>query len=460
MASQVSLPKGTRDFGPGVVRKRQFISNIIKSVFEKYGFEPLETPAMENIETLTGKYGDEGDKLMFRVLDNGDIYTPLSANWSTIDSSKKLVNALSEKALRYDLTIPFARFVAMNRSDITFPFKRYQIQPVWRADRPQKGRFREFYQCDADVVGSNSLLCEAELMQIYAEVFALLKLNNIELRINNRKILAGLAEWIEAPELLTSLTICIDKLDKIGLDGVKNELLKNNFNTNQIDKVNSFLQIRSKTPAETLLLLKTMFENLEIARQGIDELESTLQYFALLDKRTASVVVDTTLARGLNYYTGIIIEVKALDTQMGSIGGGGRYDNLTGVFGLPNVSGVGISFGLDRIYEVMDELALFPDGLQNAVQALFINFGGESEAKALVELQKLRLAGIAAELYPGNEKLKKQMEYANKKNIPYVLMNGEEEKKSGKFTFKNMLTGEQQLADIEEVITILKQTIA
>jgi histidyl-tRNA synthetase len=449
--NQVSIPKGTRDFSAETVRKRNYIINTIRQQFELCGYQPLETPAMENIETLTGKYGDEGDKLMFKVLNNGEIFEKAKA----ATSNKELINAVSEKALRYDLTIPFARYVAMNRGTITFPFKRYQIQPVWRADRPQKGRFREFYQCDADVVGSNSLLNEVELLNIYAEVFKALGVE-VELRINNRKILAGLAEWMGIAERLTDLTISIDKLDKIGLDGVKTELAKNNFTENQIEKVELFLKINGDN-ASIISALKNIFVDIEIAKRGIAELEEVLSKSAICNLQSA-ITIDTTLARGLNYYTGIIIEVKAKNVQMGSIGGGGRYDDLTGIFGLPNVSGVGISFGLDRIYEVMEELKLFPADLQNSTQVLFINFGAEAELFSLTLLQKVRQQNISAELYPSAEKIKKQMEYANKKQIKFVVLIGEEEMKTGKFAVKNMISGEQKVCDELELMEVVRET--
>jgi histidyl-tRNA synthetase len=446
--NQASIPKGTRDFSPETVRKRNYIINIIRTAFELYGFEPLETPAMENIETLTGKYGDEGDKLMFRILNNGEIFEKSQAS----TTNKDLINIISEKALRYDLTIPFARYVAMNRSSISFPFKRYQIQPVWRADRPQKGRFREFFQCDADVVGSNSLLNEVELLNIYTDVFKNLGIE-VELRINNRKILAGLADWIGVSDRLTDLTISIDKLDKIGLDGVKKELVKSGFTENKIQKIESFLKIDGIT-TEKINQLKSIFASVEIAQKGIAELEEVLQK-SHISHLPSHILIDTTLARGLNYYTGIIIEVKAKNVQMGSIGGGGRYDDLTGIFGLPNVSGVGISFGLDRIYEVMDELKLFPNELKNNTQVLFINFGGEAESFSYLLLQKLRKQNIAAEIYPSSEKIKKQMEYANKKQIPFVVLIGDEEIKTGKFAVKNMQSGTQLLCDETNLLNMI-----
>jgi histidyl-tRNA synthetase len=449
--NQASIPKGTRDFSPEVVRKRNYIIEIIRRQFELCGFEPLETPAMENIETLTGKYGDEGDKLMFRILDNGEI---LNEAKKAI-TNNELIKNISGKALRYDLTIPFARYVAMNRNTISFPFKRYQIQPVWRADRPQKGRFREFYQCDADVVGSNALLNEVELLTIYGNVFNQLGIE-VELRINNRKILAGLALWMQVEERLTDLTISIDKLDKIGFDGVKTELLKNNFTENQILQLEKFLNILGSND-EKILALKNIFKENEIALLGIEELAEVLQKSPNLQIFKSSIIIDTTLARGLNYYTGIIIEVKAKNVLMGSIGGGGRYDDLTSIFGLPNVSGVGISFGLDRIYEVIEELNLFPKDLQAGSKVLFINFGGEAESFAIQQLQKVRAKNIAAEIYPANEKIKKQMDYANKKQIPFVILIGDEEMQTCIFTFKNMLSGEQSKIGLAEILSKINE---
>ncbi|MFM2224003.1 MAG: hypothetical protein RJA07_205 [Bacteroidota bacterium] len=464
--NQVSIPKGTRDFSPETVRKRNYIINTIRQQFELCGYQPLETPAMENIETLTGKYGDEGDKLMFKVLNNGEIFEKAQA----ATNNKELINAVSEKALRYDLTIPFARYVAMNRGTLAFPFKRYQIQPVWRADRPQKGRFREFYQCDADVVGSNSLLNEVELLNIYAEVFKKLGIE-VELRINNRKILAGLAESIGVSDKMMDMTMAIDKIDKIGIDGVKKELLERGFSETQINSLVDFLFLSAdkimyqgnalkENPALSKLnFLKnaTSYNNSEVFKKGVTELEEVLQKSSIKNLQS-SIVIDTTLARGLNYYTGIIIEVKAKNVQMGSIGGGGRYDDLTGIFGLPNVSGVGISFGLDRIYEVMEELKLFPADLQNSTQVLFINFGAEAELFSLSLLQKVRRQNISAELYPSAEKIKKQMEYANKKQIKFVVLIGDEEMKTGKFAVKNMLSGEQKVCNETELMEVVKET--
>ncbi len=448
---QISIPKGTRDFAPETLRKRCYIMNIIKNIFEKYAFEPLETPAMENIETLTGKYGDEGDKLMFRVLNNGEIFDKAK---QTTDN-KNLVQAISEKALRYDLTIPFARFVVMNRNSLIFPFRRYQMQPVWRADRPQKGRFREFYQCDADVVGSKSLLIEIELLSIYVEVFEKLGIKNVALHLNNRKILSGLAALLGASERMMEMTITIDKLDKIGWDGVQQDLQKNNFSEAQIKLIEQFLSIKGSAE-EVFEELKTFFKNEEEAMKGVKELYFVWHQMMVL-MPDAPLKIDLTLARGLNYYTGSIIEVKATDVAIGSIGGGGRYDDLTSVFGLPNVSGVGISFGLDRIYEVMEELKLFPENLQTGSKILFINFGGDSEMYALQLVQKLRAKNLAVEIYPSNEKIKKQMEYAHRKKVPFVVLIGEEEMKTQKFQLKNMETGEQQALSLDEIVVAISK---
>jgi histidyl-tRNA synthetase len=449
--SNVSIPKGTRDFGPDVMRKRNYLFSVIRETFVRYGFEPLETPAMENIETLTGKYGDEGDKLMFRILNNGEILEKAKA----ADSNTALIKNVSEKALRYDLTIPFARFVAMNRGTLAFPFRRYQMQAVWRADRPQKGRFREFYQCDADVVGSNSLLNEAELIAVYLDVFKALQLN-VEVRLNNRKILAGLANMIGAAERLTDMTIAIDKLDKIELSGVKQELEKANFTNEQIAKIEAYLSIKG-TWKEQIDALQTIgLAADEQAAKGIAEFEEVMRLYQSMCGENESIVMDLTLARGLNYYTGSILEVKAKDAAMGSIGGGGRYDDLTGIFGFPNMSGVGISFGLDRIYAVMEELNLFPQEVVSATKVLLIQFGGIAEPVCLNTVRQLRLNGIAAELYPSAEKIKKQMEYANKKQIPFVILIGDTEVAQEKVVLKNMHSGEQTLLTLSELIQALK----
>ena len=449
--SNVSIPKGTRDFGPEVMRKRNYLFSVIRNAFVRYGFEPLETPAMENIETLTGKYGDEGDKLMFRILNNGEILEKAKA----ADTNNSLIKNISEKALRYDLTIPFARFVAMNRGTLAFPFRRYQMQAVWRADRPQKGRFREFYQCDADVVGSNSLLNEAELIAVYLDVFDTLNLN-VEIRLNNRKILAGLANLIGAAERLTDMTIAIDKLDKIEWSGVKQELEKANFTSEQIAKIEAYLSIKGTWQEQIVQLHTIGLAAEEQAAKGIAEFEEVMRLYQSMCGTNDSIVMDLTLARGLNYYTGSIIEVKAKDAAMGSIGGGGRYDDLTGIFGFPNMSGVGISFGLDRIYAVMDELNLFPQEVVSATKVLLIQFGGIAESVCLNALRQLRLNGIPAEIYPSAEKIKKQMEYANKKQIPFVVLIGDEEVAQSKLVLKNMQSGDQQLLTIEEMIQALK----
>jgi len=438
----VSLPQGTRDFGPEVFRKRNYILNTIRNVFELYGFQPLETPAMENMETLMGKYGEEGDKLIFKILNNG-LNDP-----KNIDKAKtafenvlqgKNDKNLTERALRYDLTIPFARYVAMNHTQLTFPFKRYQIQPVWRADRPQKGRYREFYQCDADVVGSNSLLNEAELAIIYTSSFKKLGID-IELKINNRKILSALAELCGGAGKMTDITVTIDKLDKIGLEKVKEELSQRGLNNEQIKTIETYLLI-SGSNEEKINKAKDLLGQIESGRRGIEELETLLSSLTI---HHSPFIIDFTLARGLNYYTGTIFEVKANNVQMGSIGGGGRYDDLTGLFGVPNIPGVGISFGVDRIYDVMEELKLFPQEVHTGTQALFFNLG-ENESKAAFSLlQQLREKGISSELFHENSKMDKQFKYAEKKNIPYVIIIGEKELKEGTCNIKDIRNGAQQ----------------
>jgi histidyl-tRNA synthetase len=439
-----SIPKGTRDFSPEVVRKRNYILGVIRRVFETRGFQPLETPAMENLSTLTGKYGEEGDKLMFRVLDNGDILP--RARQAT--DNRELVNLLSEKALRYDLTIPFARYVAMHQNELAFPFKRYQIQPVWRADRPQKGRYREFYQCDADIVGSDSLLNEMELLSVYDTVFFTLGLSGYQLRVNNRKILAGLAEHIGRPALLTDMTIAIDKLDKIGLEGVKEELQQRGLNAQAITVIEKFLAI-SGSAAEKLGQLQDLLGGSVTAKKGIVELRAVLE--APHAAYRVAPQLDQTLARGLNYYTGIIIEAKAPSrVKIGSIGGGGRYDDLTGLFGLKGLSGVGISFGVDRIYDVLEELDLFPEVVQGATKVLFLQMEPESLSVVYPLLRQLWEAGVAAELYPDAAKMDKQMKYANKRGIPFVAIIGEGERNQGHVSLKNMRTGKQEQIALEE----------
>jgi histidyl-tRNA synthetase len=440
----VSLPQGTRDFSPEVLRKRQYIISTIKEVFEIYGFEPLETPAMENLDTLMGKYGEEGDKLIFKVLNNG-LDNPAKHDKAKADFEKVLegknVSSLTERALRYDLTIPFARFVAMNYGQLTFPFKRYQVQPVWRADRPQKGRYREFYQCDADVVGSTSLLNEVELALIYASVFEKLKLP-VEIRINSRHLLAALAELCGGPEKLTDLTIAIDKLDKIGLDKVKEELATRGLDDHQVMVIEKYLSVEG-TNQEKLALLKMLMAHSETAKKGFHEIEY------LLDR--ADVTLDFTLARGLNYYTGIIFEVKATGVQMGSIGGGGRYDDLTGLFGVPNIPGVGISFGLDRIYDVLEELKLFPNTVQTGTQVLFFNMGIDVSYKAFEEMQHLRAKGIRCELYHEPAKMDKQFKYAEKKAIPYGIFIGAKEIEAGNALVRNLLTRSESSLPMNEL---------
>jgi histidyl-tRNA synthetase len=440
--SKPGLPQGTRDFSAAVVRKRNYIFQTIRTVFELYGFQPLETPAMENLDTLMGKYGEEGDKLIFKILNNGldnaDKQQQVKEDFEKILSGKN-TKGITERALRYDLTIPFARYVAMNYGQLTLPFKRYQVQPVWRADRPQKGRYREFYQCDADVVGSKSLLNEVELAGIYSQVFEKLGVP-VEIHINNRKILAALAELCGGADKMIDITIAIDKLDKIGLEKVKAELELKGLTETQIASIEKYLSIEGSNE-EKLASLKELIGNNETGNQGIEEIEYLLNYAT----PNPQLVTDFTLARGLNYYTGIIFEVKAMGVQMGSIGGGGRYDDLTGLFGVPNVPGVGISFGVDRIYDVMEELKLFPEEVQQGTQVLFFNLG-EAESKAAFGLmQQLRGKGIACELFHENMKFDKQFKYAEKKQIPWVVILGSEELASGTCKVKNQTSGEQQV---------------
>lgn len=437
-----SIPKGTRDFAPDVMVKRNYIFSTIRKTFEKFGYMPLETPSMENVETLTGKYGDEGDKLIFKILNSGDFLKDVSEK----DFSEKNLNAVaknvSEKALRYDLTVPFARFVVMNQNSIAFPFKRYQIQPVWRADRPQKGRYREFYQCDADVVGSDSLINEVELVQIFDEVLSNLKIN-VAIKINNRKILSGVAEAAGVPDKMMDMTVAIDKLDKIGKDGVVKELQERGFSDDAISKISVLFEL-NKSNEENLAAVSAILQNSETGKKGIEELQYIFDYTKELGLSTAKLEFDVTLARGLNYYTGAIFEVKSLDAQMGSICGGGRYDDLTGIFGLPNVSGVGISFGADRIYDVMNELNLFPSSATVSTQVLFANFGPAEEKYCMGLLKSLRNAGINSEIYPEAAKMKKQFKYADDKAIPYVAIVGESELAAKTVSLKNMKTGEQE----------------
>ena len=431
-----SIPKGTRDFSPLEMARRNYIFNTIQSVFSLYGFQQIETPAMENIGTLMGKYGEEGDKLLFRIQNSGE----------------KAASA-PEKGLRYDLTVPFARYVVQHRENIQFPFKRYQIQPVWRADRPQKGRYREFYQCDVDVIGTNSLVCELELTQIVEEVYRRLGIN-VCLHINNRKVLAGIAEIIGQPEKIIDITVAIDKLDKIGIENVNKELTEKGLPQEAIEALQPILHL-SGTTADKLVALRTILASSEIGTQGVDELD---QLFALIQGAEVklNIELDLCLARGLNYYTGAIFEVKALDVQMGSITGGGRYDNLTGIFGMPNVSGVGISFGADRIYDVLTELNLYPASLQSSTQLLFATFGQEELTYALSWAKALREQKIAVEVYPEPTKMKKQMGYADTKQIPFVAIVGGDEMAQNKVMLKNMLSGEQKLVSIEEIVAEVK----
>ena len=444
-----SIPKGTRDFTPIEMANRNYIFNTIKDVFRLYGFQQIETPAMENLSTLMGKYGEEGDKLLFKILNSGDYLNGLPDEELLGRNSVKLTNKISEKGLRYDLTVPFARFVVQHQNEISFPFKRYQIQPVWRADRPQKGRYREFYQCDVDVVGSDSLLNELELIQIVDEVYRRLKIN-VCIKINNRKILSGIAEIIGEAEKITDITVAIDKMDKIGLDKVNEEIASKGISNEAIAKLQPILQL-SGTNAEKLEQLKTVLSASEVGLKGVSELETIFGLCEMMKVQT-QIELDLTLARGLNYYTGAIFEVKALDVEMGSITGGGRYDNLTGVFGMEGVSGVGISFGADRIYDVLNQLNLYPETSMEQTQILFVSFGEKELMYSLPWLGALRAKGINAEIYPEPAKMKKQMSYADNKKIPFVAIVGETEMNEGKVMLKNMKTGEQGLASLEEVI--------
>ncbi|MDP1972856.1 MAG: histidine--tRNA ligase [Sediminibacterium sp.] len=454
MSNKAGIPQGTRDFNAATVQKRNYIFQTIRTVFELYGFQPLETPAMENLDTLMGKYGEEGDKLIFKILNNG-LDNPAKQEQIVADFNKILEGknnkGITERALRYDLTIPFARYVAMNYGQLTMPFKRYQIQPVWRADRPQKGRYREFYQCDADVVGSNSLLNEVELTAIYATVFERLQLP-VEIRINSRKILAGLAELCGGQEIMVPITVAIDKLDKIGIEKVEEELSQRGITQDQILIIEKYLSIDGANE-EKIAQLKQLMGNNPTAIKGIEELEYILAYHS--NKYQSKIVVDFTLARGLNYYTGVIFEIKAIGAQMGSIGGGGRYDDLTGLFGVPNVPGVGISFGVDRIYDVLEELQLFPEAVQKSTRVLFFNLGIEEHQTAFHLMQELRERGIAAELYHEQSKFDKQFKYAEKKQVPYVVIIGSTELTKGTCIIKNIVTGEQKTILQQELVTQL-----
>ena len=452
MAQKPSIPKGTRDFGPIEMAKRNYIFDTIKQVYALYGFQQIETPAMETLQTLMGKYGEEGDKLLFKVLNSGDYLSKLSDEELAGRNSLRLASKLCEKGLRYDLTVPFARYVVMHRDELQLPFKRYQIQPVWRADRPQKGRYREFFQCDADVVGSDSLLNEVELMQIVDTVFCRFGIR-VQIKINNRKILSGIAEVIGEADKIVDITVAIDKLDKIGLDNVNEELRQGGISDEAIEKLQPIISLQG-TNEEKLQTIEQVLATSENGVKGVEETRfilQTLEHIGLQNE----IQMDLTLARGLNYYTGAIFEVKALDTPMGSITGGGRYDNLTGIFGMPGLSGVGISFGADRIYDVLNALDLYPKETLNTTQLLFINFGDAETAYCLPILAKARQNGIRTEIFPDAAKMKKQMSYANAKHIPYVALTGENEIKEGKVTLKNMETGEQQLVTPDELIEII-----
>ncbi|MFD1258951.1 histidine--tRNA ligase [Mucilaginibacter terrae] len=449
-----SVPKGMRDFSPVEMVKRNYIFDTIKSVFRKYGYQQIETPTMENSATLLGKYGEEGDKLIFKVLNSGDYLAKTNEQLLANRNSNAVASSISEKALRYDLTVPFARYVVQHQNDIAFPFKRFQVQPVWRADRPQKGRYREFYQCDADVVGSDSLLNEAEFILIYDEALSNLGLTDFNIKINNRKILSGIAEIIGKPELIVDMTVAIDKLDKIGLDGVVTELLTKGFTQEDIDQLRPVILLQG-TNAEKMERLKTILASSVVGLKGITELETIFIYLQSFNLQKATVELDITLARGLNYYTGAIFEVKTNEVAMGSIGGGGRYDDLTGMFGLKGLTGAGISFGADRIYDVLEELQLFPASNNQTTRVLICPFDAAGETYALPLLQQLRNANLNAELYPAGAKIKKQLDYANNKHIPYVVVIGSDEMQSGLLTFKNMETGEQQKLSAQDIITYL-----
>ena len=464
--SKPSIPQGTRDFSPEEVRKRQYIFNTLRAIFEVYGFQPLETPSMENLTTLTGKYGEEGDRLIFKILNNGlhekkdADKDKLNEEWSKVLSKAYSSPVVTERALRYDLTIPFARYVVMHQNELSFPFRRYQMQPVWRADRPQKGRYREFWQCDVDMVGSTSLINEAELLCIYEEAFYRLKVP-VNIKINSRKLLVALAELCGTPEKMMDITIAMDKLDKISWVGVAKELQERGIADDGIWQIEKVINVKG-TNEDKLLAFTDIMQHSETGIEGINELSKTLAYYRPLASKdwAANVEIDISLARGLNYYTGVIVEVvcSSEEVKMGSIGGGGRYDDLTGLFGLKGLSGVGVSFGIDRIYDVMDELNVFPQQLAEGTKAMLVNFGGENETYALHILQQLRSAGIAAEIYPDAAKFDKQMKYANKRDIAYVLLPGDEERQKNMVSFKNFTTGEQKMLSVGECIAALRNS--
>ena len=462
--SKPSIPQGTRDFSPVVVRKRQYILNTLRNIFELYGFQPLETPAMENLVTLTGKYGEEGDRLIFKILNNGlhekkeQDKVKLNDEWNKVLSKPYSSPVVTERALRYDLTIPFARYVVMNQNELAFPFRRYQMQPVWRADRPQNGRYREFWQCDADVVGSTSLINEAELLCIYQAAFHQLHIP-VKIKVNSRKLLAALAELCGTPEKMIDITVALDKLDKIGWDGVTKELRERGIEDAGIEQISKVISITGNNQ-EKLEQLSTLMTNTPIGLEGIKELSTSLSYYAgLADSGWGgSIEVDISLARGLNYYTGVIVEVvcDSEHVKMGSIGGGGRYDDLTGLFGLKGLSGVGVSFGIDRIYDVLEQLNAFPQQLASGAQVMLVNFGGDNEQYAISVLKQLRDAGIPAELYPDAAKFDKQMKYANKRAMAYVILLGDEEREKQMVSLKNFATGEQKMITLSECISQLK----
>ncbi len=451
MAQKPSIPKGTRDFSPTEVARRNYIFDTVKKHFRTFGFQPIETPSFENSDTLLGKYGEEGDRLIFKILNSGDFISKVDDVTYSSKKSSSLASKISDKALRYDLTVPFARYVVMHQNDISFPFKRYQIQPVWRADRPQKGRFREFYQCDADVVGAKSLLQEVEFVQLYDAVFTDLKLTGIQIKLNNRKILAGIAEVIGAKNNLVNFTVALDKLDKIGEEGVKKEMLAKGISEEAIAKAAPLFSL-SGSNTEQLVALKKLLQSSEEGRKGVEELGFIINTIEELGLQSAHLSIDVTLARGLNYYTGAIFEVTApAEVQLGSIGGGGRYDDLTGIFGLKDVSGVGISFGLDRIYLVLEELGLFSNTIDQSIEVLCVNFGEREALAALKLITQLRKAGVKADLYPSSAKMQKQMKYAHNRNVPYVILIGEQELADNSFVVKDMDKGEQKTYNIENI---------
>ncbi|MFZ6052276.1 histidine--tRNA ligase [Halocola ammonii] len=456
--SKASLPKGTRDFTPTEMVRRNFIFSTVRKNFERFGFMPIETPAMEKLETLTGKYGEEGDQLIFKILNNGDYLSKANEEALQERDSKALSFSISKKALRYDLTVPFARFVVMNQASVAYPFKRYQIQPVWRGDRPGKGRYQEFYQCDVDIIGSDSLLNEVELVQIFDSVLSELKIPGFEIRLNNRKILSGIAEVANVGDKWVDMTTAIDKLDKIGWEGVSKELTERGIDDQATEKIREFLNIEGSMK-EQLEKVDQMLANSEAGRKGVDELRTIIDYLEAVGLNSSNPVFDPTLARGLDYYTGTIFEVAVKDSGIGSICGGGRYDDLTGIFGLQGVSGVGISFGADRIYDVMEEMNLFPENMSTTTQLLFVNFG-DAEAKFCMGLLKdLRSKGVNAEIFPESAKMKKQMKYADNKQIPFVAIVGSREMESGKIAVKNMTTGEQSEVPVEKLTDFLNQNI-